>query len=192
MKISEEKSPEGVICIAKHIDKLHKIATINNSDEKYAIGELENNSIFIVESVRDPGNLGTIIRTSAAFGVDCLVISSDCADIYNPKTLRAAMGTIFHQRILKVDRLPEVVRLLSQQDRRIYAATLGRNAKLLGKISLDRRDCIAVGNEGHGLSEKVIEACGEKILIPMAEGTESLNAAIAASVCLWEQFGRNQ
>ena len=147
-------------------------------------------SVFILESVRDPGNLGTVIRTASAFGVGCLLLSGDCADIYNPKTIRAAMGTMFHQNIVKVDDLCTAIRTLSDQGRDIYAATLGRDAVLLGDPELDQRDCIAVGNEGHGLSEAVIEACGKKILIPMMPGTESLNAAVASSVCLWEQFGR--
>ena len=190
-KVSEEKSPEGVICIAKRLDKLHKIATINNRTENSHIEELVGKSVFILESVRDPGNLGTVIRTAAAFGVEWLVMSSDCADIYNPKTLRAAMGTLFHQRILRVDDLSAAVKMLSKQGRRVHAAALGQNACLLGKVKLAHTDCIAVGNEGHGLSDEVIEACDERILIPMAEGTESLNAAVAASVCLWEQFGRN-
>lgn len=189
-KISEEKSPEGVICVAKHIDKIHKIIKIK--DEGKAVSdELKDKSVFILESVRDPGNMGTIIRTAAAFGVDFLLISDDCADIYNSKTIRAAMGTLFHQNIMRVDNICAAIKMLSKQGRDVYAATLGREAVLLGNVALDRRDCIAVGNEGHGLSEEAIAACGKKILIPMMPDTESLNAAIASSVCLWEQFGRN-
>jgi len=190
-KVSEEKSPEGVICVAKRIDKLHKIITINNSEGRACIDGLRGKSVFILESVRDPGNLGTVVRTAAAFGVDCIVMSDDCADIYNSKTLRAAMGTLFHQSLIRVDDLCEAVRILSGRGRRVYAAALGQNSKLLGRVELLLTDCIAVGNEGHGLSREVVSACDERILIPMADGTESLNAAVAASVCLWEQFGRN-
>ena len=189
-KISEEKSPEGVICVAKHIDKIHKIVKIKDEGSNN-MNELKDKSIFILESVRDPGNMGTIIRTAAAFGVDCLLISDDCADIYNSKTIRAAMGNLFHQNILRVDNICAAIKELSAQERNVYAATLGREAVLLGNVSLDRRDCIAVGNEGHGLSENAIAACDRKILIPMMPDTESLNAAVASSVCLWEQFGRN-
>lgn len=189
-KVSEEKSPEGVICVAKHIDKIHKIITINNSEGENELGDAHDFSIFLLESVRDPGNLGTVIRTAAAFGVDCLILSNDCADIYNPKTIRAAMGTLFHQRIIRADDLCGVIDVLSKQERRIYAATLGSRAAILGEAQLERRDCIVVGNEGHGLSKRAIEACSDKIFIPMVPGTESLNAAVASSICLWEQFGR--
>ena len=191
-KISEEKSPEGIICVVKRIDKLHKIVTINKeANFESAIGASLNSKIFAVESVRDPGNLGTIIRTAAAFGVDTLLVSSDCADIYNPRTVRAAMGALFRQNIVRVDDLPAILKFLSQSGRATYAATLGQRAVLLGEKPLDLNSCIVVGNEGHGLSEKTVEACDHNILIPMAVGAESLNAAVAASVCMWEQFGKD-
>lgn len=188
-KMTEEKSPEGIICVAKHIDNLHKIIKINNDGS--LIDEIENARIFAVESVRDPGNMGTVIRTAAAFGVDVLLISSDCADLYNPKTVRAAMGALFRQRIIRIDDFPSAMRSLSKTGRKTYAATLGKEAVLLGEEKLRGLDCIVIGNEGHGLSENTIKACDGNILIPMTVGAESLNAAIAASVCMWEQFGRN-
>ena len=191
-KVSEEKSPEGIICVVKHIDKLHKIVTINKDEDfKNKSVFTKDSRIFAVESVRDPGNLGTIIRTAAAFGVDCLLISSDCADIYNPRTVRAAMGALFRQRIVRVNDLSLALKVLSESGRKTYAATLGKEAVLLGQNTPDESGCIVVGNEGHGLSEKTISACDHNILIPMAEGAESLNAAVAASVCMWEQFGKN-
>ena len=191
-KISEEKSPEGILCVVKRIDKLHKIVTINNDDDLKTETILASHAkIFAVESVRDPGNLGTIIRTAAAFGVDVLLISYDCADIYNSKTVRAAMGALFRQKIIRTSNFSEVLRFLSRNGRTTYAATLGKEAVLLGNDTPDESGCIVVGNEGHGLSEKTIEACDHNILIPMAEGAESLNAAIAASVCMWEQFGKH-
>ena len=101
------------------------------------------------------------------------------------------MGALFRQSIVRVDDLPRALKVLSESGRTIYAATLGKEAVLLGDRSLNSKDCIVVGNEGHGLSEKTIEACDQNILIPMAIGAESLNAAVAASVCMWEQFGRN-
>ena len=190
-KISEEKSPEGIICVAKYIDKLHKIATINNI-EAIVGGIIESKqSVFALESVRDPGNLGTIIRSAVAFGVDCILISSDCADLYNPKTLRAAMGTIFKQNVIVAEDMVLMLKAFSDGGRRTYAAALSSDAVLLGKRELSAYDCIVVGNEGHGLSDEIISVCNDRILIPMTPSAESLNAAIASSVCLWEQFGRN-
>lgn len=191
-KLSEEKSPEGIICVISHIDKLHKTAATNNTAElKKLVLPSCSTKIFAVESVRDPGNMGTIIRTAAAFGVDVLLISADCADIYNPRTLRAAMGALFRQTIVRADDLGGVLKILSENGRKTYAATLGRDAVLLGKNTPEPCDCIVVGNEGHGLSEKTVCSCDHNILIPMAVGAESLNAAVAASVCMWEQFGRH-
>ena len=157
------------------------------------IGEIleSDKSVFALESVRDPGNLGTIIRSAVAFGVDCILLSSDCADLYNPKTIRAAMGTLFQQNIFVLEDMEGVLKMISQNGRKTYAAALSKNAKLLGRCEFSCQDCIVVGNEGHGLSDKIISVCDEKILIPMTPNAESLNAAIASSICLWEQFGRN-
>lgn len=190
-KISEEKSPEGIICIAKYIDNLHKIIKISdNTDPLHGFDALLEGKIFALESVRDPGNIGTVIRTAAAFGVDCILISNDCADIYNPRAVRAAMGALFRQKIVRVESVPDAVKVLRSKGRKVYAATLGENSRLLGRDTPNENDCIIVGNEGHGLSEKTISACDGSILIPMMPGAESLNAAIASSVCMWEQFGR--
>ena len=188
-KLSEEKSPEGIICVVKYVGNLHVNVKANApiSDEHVSA----KSKIFAVESVRDPGNMGTIIRTAAAFGVDCLLISSDCADIYNPRAVRAAMGALFRQKIVRVDDLPAALKHLSENGRKTYAATLGKEAVLLGQGTLNANACIVVGNEGHGLSEDTVNACDHNILIPMAVGAESLNAAVAASVCMWEQFGKS-
>ncbi len=189
-KVSEEKSPEGIICVAKCIDKIHKIATINR-DGTFPTDEISHGErVFAVESVRNPGNLGTIIRSAAAFGVDCLLISSDCADIYNSKTVRASMGTLFRQKIVRTEYLAAALEALASEKRRTYAAALTSEALLLGKVPLQADDVIVVGNEGHGLSPSTLQACSHTLLIPMQLGTESLNAAVAASVCMWEQFGR--
>ena len=187
-KISAEKSPEGIICVAKYIDKFHKIVTINNIDQSavYPIGPKER--IMLLESVRDPGNLGTIIRSAAAFGIDRLIISEDCADLYNPKTVRASMGTIFHRQIDRVADLPAAISALIRDGRNIYAAALDQTAVKLGAVALNPGDGIVIGNEGHGLSADTISACTGCLYIPMAEGIESLNAAMAATVCMWEMY----
>ena len=187
-KISAEKSPEGIICVAKYIDKFHKIVTINNIDQSavYPIGPKER--IMLLESVRDPGNLGTIIRSAAAFGIDRLIISEDCADLYNPKTVRASMGTIFHRQIDRVADLPTAISALIRDGRNIYAAALDQTAVKLGAVALNPGDGIVIGNEGHGLSADTISACTGCLYIPMAEGIESLNAAMAATVCMWEMY----
>ena len=187
-KISAEKSPEGVICVAKYIDKCHKIVTIDNIGDMGGYPIDENERILLLESIRDPGNLGTIIRSAAAFGIDRLIISEDCADLYNAKTVRASMGTVFRQHIDRVDSMPPVIASLRALGRRVYATALDHTALRLGTVALDARDGIVIGNEGHGLAAETIAACTGCLYIPMAEGIESLNAAMAATVCMWEMY----
>lgn len=192
-KISDEKAPEGVICVAKYIDKFHKIAKI------YSERSLpdRNESILLLEAVRDPSNVGAIIRSAAAFGVDRVIMGVDCADIYNAKTLRSSMGALFDMRIDRVDDLVGTVSLLRSQGRHIYAAALDENAAVLGKRDIlgqngDWRAGVIIGNEGHGLSRELIDACDGCVFIPMTDKVESLNASAAAAVLMWEFFGRTE
>lgn len=182
-KISEEKSPEGVITIAKYIDKFEKFATIYNSADFFKV---KKHPIVLLESVRDPSNLGAIIRSAAALGVQALIISKDCADLYHPKTIRASMGTIFAQQIYRVDDLIATVKELQNSGRRVFAATLNDRAVVLGKFLLSAGDCVVIGNEGHGLSQETVNACDHSIFIPMQPMAESFNAAVAASILMWE------
>jgi len=184
-RLSEEKSPEGVICVAKRLDKFHKIVTI---DERASFLEaLAPGQTLLLESVRDPGNLGTVIRSAAAFGVANLVLSSDCADLYHPRTVRGAMGTIFHQHVVVVEDAVDAARQLAARGR-VFAAALDARATRLGEVAFGNADTVAVGNEGHGLSPALRAACTDSIFIPMASDVESLNAGVAASLLLWEFY----
>lgn len=182
-RVSEEKSPEGVICVAKYIDKLQKNVTIYNDDDFSALAE---ERIVLLESVRDPANIGAVIRSAAALGVDRLIVSADCADIYHPRAVRASMGTLFTQRIDRTDRLADVIGQLKNGGRRVFAAALDPNAIRLGSFRVEKGDCVVIGNEGHGLSRETVEACGRSVFIPMSERAESFNAAVAASLLMWE------
>ena len=182
-KISEEKSPEGVITIAKYIDKLQKNATIYNSVH---FSQMKNESIVLLESVRDPSNVGAIIRSAAAIGIDRLILSADCADIYHPKAVRASMGTLFNQHIDRVSDLAATVGEMCKSGRRVFAAALDERALPLGKFEILAGDAVVIGNEGHGLSREVIDACSNSVIIPMSERAESFNAAVAASILMWE------
>ena len=192
-KISQEKSPEGVICVAKYIDKLHNFAIINNVEKNSSDFCVEDDErVLLLESVRDPQNIGAIIRSAAALGADRIIMSSDCADIYNSKAVRASMGTLFTMKIDKVDSLVDAISILRDSGRRVFAAALDETALSLSEAELVRGDCIVIGNEGHGLSESVINASDRSIYIPMCREVESLNAAVAASVLLWEFFGKTR
>ena len=182
-KISEESSPEGVITVARYIESRHK--NVEAAADYFVETEKR---ILLVESMRDPGNLGTVIRTSAALGIEKLIITDDCADVYNPKTVRAAMGGLFSLDIdvVKVAELPALIGALISDGRRIYATALRNDAQEIGNIKLARGDAFLIGNEGHGLSSKAIEVASGVAIIPMTEGSESLNAAAAATICIWE------
>ncbi len=189
-KISPEKSPDGVICVAKALDKFHKFATIKKESTTSADLCGDDERILLLESLRDPGNLGTVLRSAAAFGCNRVLLSADCAELYNPKTLRAGMGAIFKLPTTRVDDLPAAVALLRASGRCIFATALHGDAARLDELALAPRDAFLIGNEGHGLSDTAIEASSRAVFIPMRAHTESLNAAAAAAVCLWEQARR--
>ena len=182
-KISEERSPEGIVTVARALAQKHRTHT---ELDGFCIGREER--ILVAESLRDPGNLGTVIRSCAALGIDRLVISDDCADLYNPKTIRAAMGGLFRMDVdvIPTNELAAAIGILRASGRRVFAAALREDAHALGELELRRGDCFVIGNEGHGLSEGVISACDACAIIPMTEGSESLNAAAAAAICIWE------
>ncbi len=184
-RISEERSPEGVICVSRCLDGLHKTVSVNNGCDLENI--LAKGHTLFLESVRDPGNLGTVIRSAAAFGVAQVVLSADCADLYHPRAIRAAMGTLFHTRVIVTEDAVAAIEVLKRRGC-VYAAALDAGAARLGELSFGEQDTVVVGNEGHGLSEAVLAACSGKVFIPMTKGVESLNAGVAASVLLWELY----
>lgn len=180
-KISEENAPEGVITVARYDSDKHR-------EGLRKTGERER--ILLLESVRDPQNVGAILRCAAAFSVDRVIMSRDSADIYSSKTLRASMGAVFSMNIDRVDSMAEAIEAQRECGRRVFAAALDENALRLGSEQFTALDCVVIGNEGHGLLQKTVEACNASVYIPISDGVESLNAAVAASVLMWEFFGK--
>ena len=142
---------------------------------------------LILENLQDPGNVGTVLRTANAFGIPAVLLTGDCADLYNPKTVRASMGAVFRQRAVTVT-LDELAALAKTAP--LYGAALHRDSVDLRSLPLERA-AVAVGNEGAGLSEALLALCAGTVLIPMTERCESLNAAVAASVLMWEMGKRS-
>ncbi len=174
-KLTDESAPQGIVAFAKKFDTLSP--------------DIPKNGTFhaiYLSSVRDPGNLGTMVRCALALGVDRVFVSADCADIYSPKTVRASMGTIFRQPLSVVQNEAEFASAIKAANCELFAAALDRDAKKLGAFSMPERVCFAIGNEGHGLSAEFIKACSATVFIPMTDGCESLNAAMAATVLMWE------
>ncbi len=181
LKISENNSPEGIICTAKYMDSLHKNYTSAEEIDLKA-------SCLILSTIQDPGNLGTIARTSAAFGKKTLILSKDCADIYNQKTIRASMGAIFRTKTYRTDELCKTIKEIKQRGQSIYATALTEKALPLSSVKEPKNCCFVMGNEGHGLSSEVIDICTGTVIIPMEKDAESLNVSSAASVILWEAY----
>ena len=142
--------------------------------------------VLVLENIQDPGNVGTILRTAAALRTDLVLLTGACADPYGPKAVRATMGAVFRQPLLETD-LAALPALLDGWELPLWGAALAEDARDIREVSL-RRAAVAVGNEGKGLSAPLLALCGQKVIIPMAPGSESLNAAVAASVVMWEMF----
>ena len=139
---------------------------------------------MVLDGVQDPGNVGTILRTADAFRADGLFLVNGCADLYNPKTVRATMGAVFRCPVWNCD-IPNLRRLLTNSGLPLYGAAL--RADTVDARTLDYSRCaIAIGSEGKGLSQALLAVCDQTVLIPMSDHCESLNAAMAATVLLWE------
>lgn len=145
-------------------------------------GKIEN--AIVLENVQDPGNVGTVLRTASAFSIGAVVLTGDCADLYGPKTVRATMGAIFRQRVLRLDR-SELPAWLEEHGLPLYGAALSKDAQDLRGLDLTHA-AVAVGSEGQGLSPELLALCRGEVIIPMDARSESLNAAVAASVLMWE------
>lgn len=166
--LSELKTPSGIIAL---IDSPQPVAAITDSGFS-----------LLLENIQDPGNLGSMLRSAAAAGCDAAFLSAGCADAWSPKVLRAAMGGHFALHIYEQQDLPHVVNLFPGA---LLATSLNARRSL---YDCDLRGNVAflIGNEGAGLSAELLKLATHKIFIPMPGKTESLNAAAAAAVCLFE------
>ena len=186
-KISTENAPQGVISVIKHLDFFYHSDIIYKEE---FFQKMCSRAICLC-SVRDPGNLGSAIRSAVAFGVEHVILSSDTADIYNPKTVRGAMGSLFRVKVTRVADMPEFISLAKAAGRNVYTAELSESAMPLGSFSLLPRDIFIIGNEGHGVPSEVSAAASGAVYIPISSKTESLNASVAAAILMWEQSKLN-
>lgn len=141
--------------------------------------------VLVLDNLQDPGNMGTVFRSAEAAGATGILMSGDCVDIYNPKVIRSTMGAIFRLPFYRAENLTEAVQELRAAGLRVYAAHLEGRRTYDGEDY--RRGCaFLIGNEGNGLRPEIAECADCRIRIPMEGGTESLNAAVAASILLFE------
>lgn len=174
-KLSFESAPQGVFTVARKF-----------SEKNRCFGE--NSTVMFLDSLGDPGNIGTIIRSADAFGVDAVFVGEGSADIYNPKTVRACMGSLFRVNVKVCTDIAADIAVLRAEGFSVYAAMLDKTSESLLSLPLSDKVGFVIGNEGHGVSAGVRQACTGSVIIPMCEGPESLNAATSASVLMWEAY----
>jgi TrmH family RNA methyltransferase len=185
-KISTEKAPQGIITVIKYLDFFQNLDIIYKEDFFLK----DDEKALILCSLQDPGNLGSVIRSAVAFGVEHIILSSDSADLYNPKTVRSAMGSLYRIKASVVKSLSDFIIAAKASGRRVLAAELSDDAVSLDKAELKPSDIVMIGNEGHGIPKELSALCDNSVYIPISEKTESLNASVAAAIFMWEQ-GRN-
>lgn len=157
------------------------IGVVNKLDEKEY-----GNKVLILDNLQDPGNLGTIIRSSVAFNVDTIVLSENCVDLYNDKVIRASEGMIFNINIIKRN-IDEFIDEIHDEYYMVLGTrvTDGENIK---DIDVPSKIAIVMGNEGAGVRSEILDKCDKYIYIPMNKSCESLNVGVATSIILYELF----
>ncbi|MBR5452993.1 MAG: RNA methyltransferase [Clostridia bacterium] len=134
--------------------------------------------------------MGTILRSGAAFGIDRIICGGSCADVTNPKVLRASMGAALSLKVDYVTDTAIAIGKLTSCGRRVFSAELKSDSVRLSDIDILGSDVFFIGNEGKGIPEHLSRLCSDSVFIPMTDKTESLNAGVAASVCLWTQYSK--
>lgn len=179
-KAADTGTPQGILCVAK-IPSWTRENLLGAGRNTHCTTPL----LLILEDIQDPGNLGTMFRTAEAAGATGILMSRGTVDLFNPKVVRATMSAVFRMPFLVSDDLCADISALQKDGIRVYAAHLG-GTRPYDALPLTQGTAFLIGNEGNGLSEKTAEAADEKTIIPMAGATESLNAAMAAGILLFE------
>lgn len=168
---ADTQSPQGIVFICK-------------GKNPAMPDRLAGGRWLVLDGVQDPGNVGTVWRTADAFGADGLILCNGCADPWNPKTVRATMGAVFRLPVYE-STLAAAAEKLAQAGIPLYATALREDTEDVRDVALGR-SAVIIGSEGRGVSRQALELCQKTVKIPMNPRCESLNAAVAASVVLWE------
>ncbi len=171
--LSDTKTPQGVICIVKALDNKPQFDKINS---KYVL----------LQNMQDPSNLGAVLRSADALGFSGVVLTSDCCDIYSPKVCRASMGAVFRVPFIICEDECDFVRDFNKTGKS-YAAVV-RNGTSITEFNYDGNTLLCIGNEGNGLTDDLVRVCTYPVTIPMKGNAESLNAAAAAGIIMWEMI----
>lgn len=169
-RISEMETPSTVMALCK-------------MDEEE---EVKGEKILMLDGIQDPGNLGTIIRSSLAFNVDTIVLSPECVDLYNPKVIRSTQGMLFGINIIRKD-LEPIIEELKEKEIPVYGTKVEYGEDIVNLKDKDRKKYVLImGNEGQGVRREILDMCDKYLYIDMNDQVESLNVAVATSILLYE------
>ena len=172
--LSDTVTPQGILCLVRQVDT-----------PLSAMLEARQPLLMILEDLQDPGNLGTILRTGEGAGVSGVILNKNCVDLYNPKVIRSTMGSVYRMPVLTVDSISDILPELKKQGVRTYAAHL-RGEHFYDQEDFRGKTAFFIGNEGNGLSDELSGQADCLIKIPMQGQVESLNAAMAAGILMYE------
>jgi TrmH family RNA methyltransferase len=179
-KISDTVTSQGLIGVVKIKDF--------TSDSFF---QKKPEFLLALDSIKDPGNMGTLIRTADAFGVDGVILSEECVDLFNSKVVRSTMGSIFHLPIVKDINLKDFLSDLKKKEFRIVLTEL-KQGNTLEKSDATGRICLVMGSEPEGVSKNLIQFADHLVKIPIQGKAESLNVAVACGILLYEIAGKRK
>ena len=169
--ISDVKTPQGILAVIK----------------KNQNNQIETNQEYILalDSLQDPGNMGTIIRTADSANINQIIINKTTVDPYSPKVIRSTMGAIYRTNIIEVEDLKTTLREMKSKGFQIITTDL-KATQSIYDINYNNKTVVVIGNEANGVSQEILQTADKKVIIPMLGKTESLNASIAASIMIYE------
>lgn len=169
--ISDVKTPQGILAVIK----------------KNQNNQIETNSDYILalDSLQDPGNMGTIIRTADSANINQIIINKTTVDPYSPKVIRSTMGAIYRTNIIEVEDLKATLKEMKSKEFQIITTDL-KATQSIYDINYNNKTVVVIGNEANGVSQEILQTADKKVIIPMLGKTESLNASIAASIMIYE------
>jgi TrmH family RNA methyltransferase len=172
-KIAETVTPQGVLALVKL-----PVGDVTDIIKKAK-------SLVLLENLQDPGNLGTIVRTAEAAGIDAVILSKTSVDLYNPKVVRSTMGAVFRMPVFYTEDLIGLIKDLNDNGFNTIATHLAADRNYY-EADYSGKTAVLIGNEGNGLSDEATELAKEKVIIPMSGKVESLNASVAAALMMYE------
>lgn len=188
-KASDTCSPQGILFVMEQF-ACSLEGMLSQAEKSYKAGGDE--PLFLVlEDIQDPGNLGTMLRTAEGAGVSGVIMSRGCVDIYNPKTIRSTMGSLYRVPFVYEEDLGRAIGKLKERDIKVYAAHLS-GKQFFDRISYPGGSAFLIGNEGNGLRNETAAQADVFIMIPMRGSLESLNAAVAAALLLYQAAGSHR